>query len=147
MSNTSQRVPESVAHTVTKKRRRRSVLLGLVILLCGFILGSGVTLVTVRHIILHVIHNPEKAPERITNKLQRRLDLSDVQAKEVKQIITERKQALIAIRDRALPKVNRELDLMRKQVTDVLTEEQAETWHKLFDRHRELWVPAASSGK
>lgn len=121
-----------------KPRRWRAVALGLVILLCGALLGSGATIIFVKHM-FEVVHKPGAATNRITDHMRRKLDLSDEQTAKVRAILLERETALRAIVQEMLPKLEEQLKRAREEVAAVLDPEQARGWTKRFDRMEARW--------
>ena len=124
-----------------KRRWLRSLFLGLVILICGMLIVSGVTLVGVQRILLHAVHHPEEAPARITARAQKKLGLSADQAAKVKAILVERQKALQALRRQWQPKVREELKRTRDEVAAVLTPEQATAWRNRAEELERRWLP------
>ncbi len=123
-----------------KRKRWRAVLLGLIILICGFAMGSGVTVIVVRKM-AHIIHTPGEAPKRITERMRRKLDLTDAQAAKVQAILTEREKALLGIFREIQPRLRKELERTREDVAAVLDSEQAKKWRERFDYLQNKWVP------
>ena len=134
--------PSNLQLPVPRKRRFwRALLLGMVILLCGMLIGAGVTVIVLQKFVLYAIHHPEEVPNRVAERLRNKLSLSDEQAKKVKAILTERQKAFLVLRRMARPKVERELERLREEVAAVLDENQARKWRKRFDRLRRQWMP------
>jgi hypothetical protein len=131
---------QPVRPMVPRRKRWRSVLLGIVILLCGVVIGAGGAVIVIRHVVLHAIQHPEEAPQRITNRVRRMLDLSEHQAAEVKKILTERQKAIVGLRRQIQPQVEKELEKVKEDVAAVLKPEQAKKWRERFDRLR-IWFP------
>jgi len=133
--------------TPQRRRRLRAVALGLVILVCGFVLGAGVTVVGIKKMV-HAIHTPGEAPKRITDRMRCRLGLSDDQASKVQAILTERQKALLAIFHDVQPRIQEELKRTKEEVSAVLDPEQAEKWREKFDHMQRRWVhPITAHGR
>lgn len=113
------------------------VLLGLVILGSGIVIGSVGTLVVVRRGIIRAIKHPEEIPERTIRRMARRYDLSEQQQAEVREILRRRLHRIAAIRQRLRPHLDAELDSLREEVAQVLTEEQEQQWREDFSRLRD----------
>ncbi|HTY23792.1 MAG TPA: hypothetical protein VMC85_11710 [Desulfomonilaceae bacterium] len=124
-----------------KAGRGRSVLLGLIILLCGILIGAGVTIVVLHKVVLHAIHHPEEMPRRVTERLRHKLGLSDEQAVKVRAILTERQKAFQELRRAARPKVEREIERLKEEIASVLDEKQARKWREQLEKLRRKWVP------
>ncbi len=128
---------------IPKKRRRwLSVLLGILILVCGFVLGSGVTVVVVYRHVVHAIHHPEDAPRRISQRMQRRFGLTDDQTARVRKILAKRQKGRRSIYRNTWPKLDQELNRIESEVTEVLDDKQASKWRKRFKIMRNKWIPA-----
>ena len=127
--------------TPNKRRRIYSVLMGLALLLCGAVIGGSVTLVFLFDRLMTTIHEPEKVPHHIVERMRVAYGLTDEQAEKIEVIYTGLQQELVGIRDAALPEVERELEEARVAVSGVLTPEQAEDYNRRFDRLRRTLIP------
>ncbi|MBD3292030.1 MAG: hypothetical protein GF393_03840 [Armatimonadia bacterium] len=138
-ANDSERQPTADGE---RRRRRRwprwlaMVLLGLVILGSGIVIGSVGTLVTIKHGMMRAVQYPEQIPERTVQRMARRYDLTDEQRAEVEAILTGRLQRMAEIRRRIRPHIDEQLDSLREDVAQVLTEEQEAQWREDFSRLR-----------
>ncbi len=124
-----------------KRRRWKSVLLGVIILLGGLVIGSGGTLIIVHKLVISAIHHPEQVPKRMAKRISRKLDLSREQTAKVQAILIERQKALLAIRREAYPRVEAELRKARDQVAAILEPEKAASWKNRFEQLRTQWMP------
>lgn len=122
-------------------RRWLMWLLMFVMLFSGMVIGAGGAAIVIRSQVISHLHEPERMPERATKMLARRLDLSDEQTAEVKQILVYRQQELLAIRRETLPRVNEQLDQVEQEIAAVLINEQRTKFAADFQRLRETWVP------
>jgi hypothetical protein len=133
-------------HQLQRPRRRwLRVILWLVIFGSGLFVGTGLTLMAVRRGMLEAIHHPEKMPANLANRLRRPLRLSDEQAEQVEQILSQRQVALEAIRVRYQPEIEQQLDRIEAEIADVLDEKQREAWYRMFDNKRRIWIPPLPS--
>jgi hypothetical protein len=136
----------------SKKKRWRSLLLGILILVCGMAIGTGGTVVVMKRIILHSIQHPEKVPQRITDRMRGKLDLTEDQAAKVKAILTESQKKIQDLLRQIQPEVDKEFEKAKEDVAAILKPDQAKKWRDRFDRLRN-WFPApptnrsASGGK
>jgi hypothetical protein len=137
--NSESGAQETELLTPPKKTRRRAIILGLVILVSGFMLGAGFTTVFLHHMLHHIIHNPGEAPKRITKRMKCKLDLSDEQAAKMQAILTERQKALLAIFCEIRPRIEYQIKRTRDEVAAILDQEQAKQWFKQFDHMRRKW--------
>jgi Spy/CpxP family protein refolding chaperone len=114
--------------------------LGIVILICGALIGAGVTAHVFWERFLHAAHSPEDAPARIVERMAGRLDLTDEQVEQIEQIVAERREALLDIRRETQPRVGAEIEGMRLEVAAVLTPEQATRWNERMESLKERWM-------
>ncbi len=126
-----------------RRRRWLSLVLAVVVFASGFAAGAGTSVVVIHNRLLRAIRHPELGPERITNRLRRSLELSDAQATKVEAILRQRQVALQDIRRRVQPEVEAQIDLVEKEVDDVLRPEQKQKWHEMLKQLRATWLPPA----
>jgi len=124
------------------RRRWLNWLLWLIVFGSGFAAGVGVTLLGVRRGLLESIHHPEAMPGKVAQRLRRPLQLSDDQLRSIEQIIAKRQQVLLRIRVRVQPEVEAELDAIRREIGQVLDDQQRSKWEHLFDHLRRTWLPS-----
>jgi len=128
------------------KRRRRlwlSLFYAIIIFGSGFVVGGGVTLVTVRNAFLYYVHHPEEFPAQATARMKSRLDLTDDQAAKVEAILRQRQAALQEIRREVQPRVLAEVDQVEAEISEILTPEQRREFRERFQHLRETWTPPA----
>ena len=126
-----------------RPRRWRAMLLSLVIFLAGAVVGSALTVIVVAHRIQHAIRHPEEAPARIAKDLKKRLVLSDDQQQHVQAILAERLADLQTLRIQLQPQINAQLDLAFRQISEVLTPEQAQKWRMISHDYGREWLSPA----
>jgi hypothetical protein len=130
-----------------KKRRWAKVLLGIVILLCGIIIGAGGTAAGMHKLIHRVFEHPEELPEMITTRMEKKLNLTREQAVEVKGILDTRIGNIQEIMREVHPRIHGELMLLRDEIDEVLDEEQGKKWRERFKRFHEFMpAPKPASG-
>jgi hypothetical protein len=146
MSEQNQNTDTATPNIAVPKKRRRwlKVVLGIIILLCGFVLGSGTTIVVMHEKIMHTMHDPELVAKKITWRLSWWLNLSEEQKAKVHDIVIKRHRALKKIFVNTWPKVERELNLFDQEITKVLNPKQAAKWQKKFRKMRKRWSPPPS---
>jgi hypothetical protein len=139
-ANANQQVP-SIPSPVRPRRRWLSVLLVVVLLGCGALIGSGLTVLVAVNRLQHALHHPEEFPAKATAMLRHKLGLSDDQAAKVEDIFRHRQAALLAIRREARPRVEAELGRVRAEVAEVLDAAQVNEWNLWFEEKRAKWLP------
>ncbi len=114
---------------------------GIIILLCGMFIGSGLTLHVLWIQLTDAIQNPDQMPDRITLRMTRVSDLTEAQALEVRSIWDREYCALESLRAEIAPRVQAELDKTRDEIVAVLDPDQARRWLKRFELLRKRWTP------
>jgi predicted esterase YcpF (UPF0227 family) len=117
------------------------VLLMISVFAAGCAFGGLGALLVLRHAIHETLVHPETAPPRIAGWLHRKLSLSETQTQQVEQILQSRQKALVDIRRDMHPRVEKELDLLQREVDAVLDAQQQQRWHDLLSRLRSQWLP------
>jgi len=128
-----------------RRRWLRTTLFGMSILICGMVIGSGLTLRVLWVQLTEAIQNPDQMPERITHRMTRVLDLTEEQALEVRAILNREYYALESLRAEIAPRVQAELDKTRDEIVAVLDPDQARRWLKRFEFLRKRWTPPAAA--
>ena len=123
------------------RRRWLRWLLWLIVFGSGFVAGVGLTLIGVRKGLLEAIQHPETMPRKMAQRLRRPLQLNDEQMRRIERIVAERQQALQQIRIRVQPEVDAELDVIQREIAQVLDEQQRTKWEQLFRQLRSTWLP------
>lgn len=142
MSNSAASIPLASPPQPPRRRRRwLRVLLWLIVFGSGFVAGTGMTLIGVRKGLLEAVHHPETMPKKVAQRLRRPLQLSDEQTRRVEEIIRDRQQSLQQIRIRVQPEVEAELDVIDREISQVLDDNQRAQWQKLFQQLRSTWLP------
>jgi len=128
---------------VIRPRRRWvwPVLLGLVIFVSGVLVGGGLTFKIITSGFKRSFQDPEVSAERITNRMKRRLDLTDEQVVQVRRIILERQKAFQSMRKQVRPQLEAQIDKTRQELAAVLSPEQARKWEKRFGHFLKFWLP------
>ena len=122
------------------RSRIRAVILGFLILMCGIVIGSGITFKFLWDSVMCASEHPKEMHIRITDRLKNRLDLTDEQAREVRAVIVRRYMARDSLRREFRPLVEAEFETLRKEVEAVLDGEQVRRWNELYGTMRERWL-------
>lgn len=110
----------------------RQLVLGLVILLCGIAIGAGGALILGREALVHTIRGRDPNPHELTGRMGERLNLTAEQRKRVEAIVSERMGAVREIREESRPRIGEQMQLMQKEVAEVLSDEQKAEWRRWF---------------
>ena len=128
---------------VIRPRRRWvwPVLLALVIFVSGVLVGGGLTFKIITSGFKRSFQDPEVSAERITNRMKRRLDLTDEQVVQVRRIILERQKAFQSMRKQVRPQLEAQIEKTRRELAAVLSPDQARKWEKRFGHFLKFWLP------
>jgi TolA-binding protein len=128
---------------VIRPRRRWvwPVLLALVIFVSGVLVGGGLTFKIITSGLKRSFQDPEVSAERITNRMKKRLDLTEEQVVQVRRIILERQKAFQSMRKQVRPQLEAQIEKTRQELAAVLSPEQARKWEKRFGRFLKFWLP------
>jgi hypothetical protein len=137
--NAAEQLPAPV-----RRRRWLTVLLALLIFAAGLASGAAVTVAVAVHRLQYLIQHPEEAPGRIAARLGRRLRLDEGQKAKVEAIVAKRQAELMTLHGQIRPQVMEQLDLLRQEIGEVLTDPQRERWQRMFDELRETWLPPSN---
>ncbi len=126
-----------------KPRRRRlwTILLALMIFLCGVLVGGGLSFKIVTAGYKRAFQDPDFLADKITRRMERRLDLNRDQVKQVREIILERQKAFQSLYKEFRPRLDSQIEKTRQELAKVLTPEQAQKWEKTFRRIQRFWLP------
>jgi len=132
---------------VIRPRRRWvwPVLLALVIFVSGVLVGGGLTFKIITSGFKRSFQDPEVSAERITNRMKKRLDLTDEQFVQVRRIILERQKAFQSMRKQVRPQLEAQIEKTRQELAAVLTPDQARKWEKRFGHFLKFWLPPEES--
>lgn len=131
---------EATAHKLKHPRRRfKSIALSLVILLCGVIIGSGLTILFLRSHILSILDNPSHLTELAANRLAARLGLEEDQRAAVYQILQERQESLQKIRATIWPEIEAQNKETYDRISALLNEDQQAELAEMYAYLEEVW--------
>jgi hypothetical protein len=128
---------------LTKPRRRwiRSIILGVVIFICGALVGGGITVkVIAKGINKFYRSSTESVADNITNRLRKRLDLTDDQTARIRSIILERQVELRRIRKDVRPKIETQFENTRREINEILTPAQVKIFEEHYKRMTRFWL-------
>jgi hypothetical protein len=125
----------------------RMLILGVVILMCGMVIGGGLTTYVLWKRVESTITHPRLMPERIVEHMESSLNLTPEQAEQVREIFARRHERFDKMRVEMEPLVQAELDSIREEVSRVLTPEQLEEWNRRFDRMHRRWFRGPMFGE
>ncbi|MCG8585663.1 MAG: hypothetical protein MI757_13225 [Pirellulales bacterium] len=139
--------PADQGEPTAASRRRRwvTLLLVAVIFLAGALFGAGATVAVVIRNIQMAIKDPTVVPERAAKRLRWSLDLDEVQALEVREILFDLQRRIQRIRGRVYPEIQLEIKRSRDEITAVLDADQQQAWEELYAKIERRWFPPPPS--
>ena len=128
---------------VTRPRRRWvwTILLALVIFVSGVLVGGGLTFKFITSGFKRSFQDPAVLADRITQRMKKRLKLTDQQAVQFRGIILEQQKAFQSLRKQVRPQLEAQIEKTRQELAAVLTPEQARKWEKHFRHFLKFWLP------
>jgi len=129
----------AVSGPVPKRSRRRMVIYGAALLLCGTIIGAGAMATVLWERFQHSVRDPKRMPERIVDSMREGLKLSDAQADRIEAILERHHDEFDAIRREMEPRIQAHMDQVNTEIQEVLTPQQREEWERRFVRERHRW--------
>jgi Spy/CpxP family protein refolding chaperone len=133
--------------TLAKPKRRRlwNALLALVIFVAGVGVGSGLTYRNVSGHFKKHFHEPLTLADKITHRMKKRLDLTDEQTVQVRNILLENLKEFQSIRAEIRPRLNAQIEKTQNELEAVLTPEQSRKLELRFHELRRFWLPPEKS--
>ena len=116
------------------------ILLALLIFLAGLTFGGAATAIYVAYRFQYALRHPDELPTRLAARLTRRLQLTDTQESQIREILTQRQSNLRTIRTQFQPQVLTQLEGVHTDIGNVLTP-QREKWDTLYDDLMRSWMP------
>jgi len=112
------------------------VVLGLVIVVSGAVIGAGTTVLLLKDRLARPPSPGERSTDRIVEDLRGRYDLTDEQARKVREIMASSMDALEAIHRDAQSRAEASREKLRTEMKKVLTPEQFQRWELQFESLR-----------
>jgi hypothetical protein len=112
------------------------VLLGMVIVASGVVIGAGTTVLLLKDRLAPLPTPGERTAARIADELRGRFDLTEEQARQVREIMARRMDAIEKIHRDAREKMAAEHGKLREEMKAVLSPDQFERWSAQFEALR-----------
>jgi hypothetical protein len=134
---------EKLNEAFAKPRRGRlwTILLALINFICGVLVGGGLSFRIVTAGYKRAFQEPDFLAEKITRRMERRLDLDSDQFKQVRGIILEQQKAFQSLNKEFRVRLESQIEKTRKELAKVLTQEQMKKWEKTVARIQRFWLP------
>jgi hypothetical protein len=139
----SQDTPNAPTSSLAKPRRRWgwTILLAIVIFVSGILVGGGLTFKVITSGLKKSFQHPAVLADFITHRMKKQLDLTEEQAVEVRRIILEQQKEFQSLRRQVRPQIEAQMEKTQREITSVLTPEQARKWKNRFSRFLRYWLP------
>ena len=134
MSEERERKEIPVNTSRTPKKRWKLVFFGLAILLCGMVIGAGITFHAFRVMMSRAISPSSELAGRITKHIDRDLDLTAEQRSQVAKVVAQRVSGFKSILTDAYDRIKEQFQLLHDEVAPILTEEQKSKWEKHYKK-------------
>ena len=154
-SNTTEEEPKPHG-----RRRKRLImfLLSGAVFLSGIVVGASMMPFVIFHFEPSIFPSPQEMPRLVTERMERKLDLTDEQSRKIHVVLERYVEDMEAYRTNVQSDITVKLDQFRIDMTSPLTPEQAIVWTEHFDKMREkarekhlsrrppfLWAPWETS--
>jgi len=110
------------------------------IFVSGAVVGGGVAVVSIVRKIQHNIEHPELRPERWTQRVESRLDLTADETEAVRRVFVDASERVDDIHRDVWPRLKEELTRIETDVAAVLPPKKAKQWREDFGQLRERWI-------
>lgn len=121
---------------------------GLLFLIVGIVIGAGVGVLVLGRRPLPPQAGPDQYIQRVTQRMERELNLSEPQARQMRQIVSEHLESLDLIRRETRPRIEEEIAIMNRRILEVLDEPQQRTWQEMARRlNNRLDEPREEGGR
>lgn len=135
---TENRIDEIAMEQAARRPWLHSLVLGIVILLCGVVIGS-VTTAVYFHMQDDRGHRKDRLPQNVAERMQNKYGLTDDQRQRLQTVFDEHIKKLSAIRTEVQPRMDAAQEALRQGVESILTPEEAKRWREEFESMRKPW--------
>lgn len=113
----------------SQQRRLVSVLAALLLLVSGGVIGGVVGAMVVRNQVIKTIRNPQGPMIDMSDRMRARLNLTDEQHDQIKQILDQHHSIILQHRQAIFENIQ----MIQQEVEEVLTPEQVTMWKRRID--------------
>lgn len=126
----------------TRWRLWLHILLALVILICGTIIGSGVTIYVFSTRFVSSLQNLDAFPVRMSERMRARLGLNDEQTDKIRAILEKRHEGYAEYIGGMQSWFDKELESLEEEIAPILSPKQSTAWKKRTDLLRKFLLAA-----
>jgi uncharacterized protein YneF (UPF0154 family) len=112
----------------------KTIIVLLLIFICGIVIGAGGTLIAERILIKRAIENPAKVRAVLAQRIARQCDLTSEQKETIKNILTDQAREFAAIRMDVAPDIERVLQNGHDRIMGELDESQKVKFEEHYSR-------------
>jgi hypothetical protein len=129
-------IPPSGKKRLSHRRKQLylQIIAGIIILSCGFVIGSGATLLRLKDRV--IIRGPRPPLPAIVDDMQSRYDLTHEQVEKVEDILGRSRETMHNIFEQSREKAEAEFQKVSLEMKEVLSPEQYEQWENDFKSRR-----------
>ncbi len=120
--------------------RTRMILYGLMLVVCGAIIGGGIMATVLWERLEHSVRDARRMPERMVDHMREDLGLTEEQARQVEAILARHRDEFEAIRREMEPRIKAHVDQVNAEIGEVLTPPQRRQWERRFAREQRRWA-------
>ena len=128
--NISKNATQSGSLPLRRHDKRNLSLLGMIILICGIIIGASITFLCFKD---RIVWDRSRNASSIAGELQSKYDLTEQQAQQVQEIFTKRMEARQGLVEEMDQRMSAEREKLVIEMKEVLTPEQFSKWKEEFD--------------
>ncbi len=142
MTNNDQRIARPGSHELV-----RSILLGIVILAAGMAIGASLTYMGMLRRGPAYSQEPEIFAEHMLRGLNRELNLTPQQRRQLEPILRRHGTHLVEIRAEARPRIVAQLEQLDSDIASVLDDDQHDLWQQKIRRLEEHFPALRERGR
>ena len=123
--------PSSNKRHLSHRRKQiyLQIIVGIIILFCGIVIGSGAALLQLKD---RIVRGPRPPLNAIVEDIRARYNLTQEQSKQVEDIFGRRRKTLQALFEEFGQEIEAEFQKLSKEMKEILSPEQYERWESDF---------------
>ena len=137
VSESTTPIPPSRKKPLSHHRKQiyLQIIAGIIILVCGVVIGSGITLLRLKDKM--IMRGPRPPLPAIIEDIQGRYDLTREQVEKVEGVLGKRRETMHSLFEEFRQKTEAEFQKISIEMKEILSPEQYERWEKDFKFRRE----------
>jgi len=136
VSETKPSNPSSGTKRLSHRRKQiyPQIIVGMIILFCGIVIGSGATLLRLKDRV--IMHGPRPPLVAIVEDIRARYDLTQEQTEQAEDVLGKRRETMSVLFEEFREKIEAEFQELSMEMKDILSPEQYERWEHDFTTRR-----------